>query len=161
ETLPHRFRLEKIGVDPAAVVAHLDVDEPASMVRVEREPAPWRLGAGATLGFRLDAVGDGVLQEMEDGPAHLLDDDRVHLDGFAARLEADVLAGRPGKFPDLSRDPREHLPHRHQPGARDLAAQAAREALDLRGVLRQAAPEARDLSLDHGEILSDLRQAPA
>src|SRR5262245_2129840 len=127
------------------------------MVRVERQAAPWWLGAGSTLGLGLDAVGDGVLQQVKNGTAHLLHDRRVHLDGFPACLDADVLARSPGELPDLSRDPREHLTHGHQAGPGDLAAQAAREPLDLPGVLRQAATEASDLRLDDCEVLRDLR----
>src|SRR5262249_38536480 len=149
------------GIDAPPIVADLDVNEAPPMVRVERDPTPCRLALASALVLGFDAVGDGVLQEMENRAGHLLDDSGIHLDGFAAYLETDVLASRLGEFSDLSRHPREHLPHRHQPGAGDLATQAAREPLDLRRVVRQAMAEARNLGLNHGEVLRDLRQAPA
>ncbi len=118
-----------------------------------------RLALAAAHLFRLDAVGDGVPDEVDQRIGHQLDDRGVQLDGLTPDLEHDALAGRPRAVPDHPHERREQTADGHHAGARDLAAQLAAEPLHAAGVLADDSHQPGQLVLDLREVARDLADA--
>ena len=86
-------------------------------------PLAWRSA------FGFDAVGDGVLDQMQERFADLLDHGVVQLDRLAADIEHHGLAGGPRRLPHLAREAGEEAADGNHPGPGDLAPQLTGELL--------------------------------
>src|SRR5437660_71366 len=152
---PRGFR-DGLHVDAAAVVRDLDVDRPTLVGGAEVDRALRRLVRMAAHLLGLDAVGDGVAHQMDQGIGHELDDGRVHLDRLAADLQHDALAGGPRAVTHHSDERREESADGDHARARDLTAQLAAEALDAAGVLPHDPHQTGQLVLGLREVTRDL-----
>jgi hypothetical protein len=118
----------------------------------------WLAGCLALVGI-LEAVGDGVLREMEQRIHDLLDDAGVELDALAAGLDPHALGGGPGCLLALAREARVQAADRHQPRATESGPHLAGEPVYETDVLPDGAAERGQLGVDLGDIGRDLGHA--
>ena len=96
-----------------------------------------RLPARDPLVRRLDAVADGIANQMEHRIHHPLDEELVDFRRLAGQLQLHALAAVPGEIADDERHAPENLGDRDQPHAHHAFAQVAQLPLDALGVLLQ------------------------
>jgi hypothetical protein len=147
---------DRVHVDAAAVVSHLDVDRAALVSGAEVDRPLRRLAGGPPRLLGLDAVGDRVAHEMDQRIGHQLDDRGVHLDRLAADLEHDALARRPRAVANHAHEGREQAADRHHARAGDLTPQLTAEPLHTAGILAYDSHQPGQLVLDLREVARDL-----
>jgi hypothetical protein len=115
-----------LAVDAAPVVGDADQDAARTVFGRKREGAFRVLAAGEALLGRLDAVVDGVADEVGERLAQALDHGLVEFGAFARDFEADMLARAGRKFAQDARHAAEHRADR-------LGANGHRAFLDVAG----------------------------
>ena len=118
----HRLGGKRGAVDSAAVVADLDQDLVARLAGADPEPARGALAAPFAFGGRLDAMVDGVADDVGQRIADDLDHLAVQLDVATVYLERDLLAELTGKVADHARKTREEIVDPLHAGASDGVA---------------------------------------
>ena len=134
---PLRRRDNLIGIHALAVVLDLDVD---LTVAVEGEqahhPSP-RLAHRLTLGWRLDAVADGVAHQVVEGIAQGVDDVLVQLHIRAQDLQIHLLLHLPRQVPRDAVEAGEHAPDGAHAGLHDAGLQVRRHHAEPLGSVHQ------------------------
>ena len=97
----------RVAVDAAAVVHDADVDRVAGLARRDGQHAGLALAGGEAVGRVLDAVVDGVADDVQQRVADQLDHLAVELDLAVLELDEDLLAELGRKVADEPREGRE------------------------------------------------------
>ena len=139
-------------VDAAPVVADVDRHQIAGGGGAERDGAFRALAERDPLVRRLDAVADGVANQMQHRIHHPFDQVLVDFGRLAPQQQRDLLAGLPREIANDERHPAEDLADRHQPHPHQPFAQRPQLAVDGQRVLLDGAP------LDRGHVRLDARQ---
>ena len=126
QALAHRAVADPVGIDAGAVVAHLDRDMVAFLLRGQPHVAAFGLAAGAPRIGRLDAVVDRVAHEVHQRVGERLDQVAVELGVRAADFQLHLLA-------DLPRDVARELGETREHAADRLHARGHHRRLQARG----------------------------
>ncbi len=105
------FLENALGIDPRAVVTHLDDDPSAAMLGRKPYRAFLGFARGRTRFRRFDAVIDGVANDMGERIAQTLDDRTVDLGVFADHFKAGFLSSLRRQFPHQPRHALKHGAH--------------------------------------------------
>ena len=132
EPLGAGLRQDPFAIDAAAVVTDLDDDRRPVARRAENEATHRRLARRRPLLRRLDAMIDGVSEQVHHGVADLVEHRAIQLDVFAVDRQLDLFADRARGVTHDAGESVEDLPHRHHATYRDLFAELADEARRLR-----------------------------
>ena len=135
-----------IVVDATAVVFDFDVDVIAAVISAEGDFA-WFGFAGAARRRELDAVGDGVADQVHERIGNLLDDVVVELGFVADEVEFDLLAGGLGGVANGAR----------QAGIESADGHHARGGEFVLQVVRELG-EFVDVAFDAADVAFELRQ---
>ncbi len=127
EALAEDFGPEVVQVDPPAVVGDGDHQHPRPVGRLQPEGSGFGLPRrGPGLGG-LDAVIQGVAQQVAQGGFQLLQDVPVHLGGLAHDIEPDLFPQLPGQVPHHPRKGLDAVGEGPHPDADNLVVKAVRE----------------------------------
>ena len=125
------------AVEAGAVVLHLDEDVGAGMDGVQTDRPPARLAGRPALFRALDAVIEGIAQQMNQGIVEALDHGLVEFGFGAGGLQLDVLAEFPGEVPDQALEFAERASDGQHADVEDLVAQIPGQPLHLLGDAEQ------------------------
>ena len=108
-----------------------------------------RLPCGDSFVRRLDAVADGVADQMQHRVHHPFDQILVDLRGLPLQQQGDPLAGFAGEIANHERHAPEDFADRHEADAHQSLAQGPQLSIDRDGVLLNRAPfDRRHVRLD-------------
>ena len=110
-------------IDAAAVVAGFDDHLVALVIGVEADGSLGRLAGGDAVERRLDAVIDGVAQQVHHGFGQGVQNALVEVGVFAFDDDVDLAAGLLGGVAHHARQAAEHLLHGHHADLHDRALQ--------------------------------------
>src|SRR5262249_19085411 len=95
--------LDALVVDAAAVVFDFDVNVIAAMIGAKRDSADFRLADGDAIDGMLDAVCDGIANQVNERIGNLLDDAVVEFGFATGEIELDLFGGGFGGVADCAR----------------------------------------------------------
>ena len=136
------LRRTAAGVDPRPVVHQRDHDLARLLRGREQEGAGRRLAAGHAGRGGLDAVVDGVADEVHERLADLVDHRLVHPGVLALQDELDLLALLAGEVAHQPREALEDVADGQHPHVHDRLLQLRRDARHLADGLEQLRPRA-------------------
>ena len=145
------------GVDAAPVVADVDHDPASGLARGDGEAPARRLARGDALLRRLEAVVEGVADEVHERVADGVDDGPVQLGLLADELEVDLLVQARREVADEPREAQQHGLDRDHPDAHHELLQRVRAACQLGHRLPEPGHAGlRDERLDVGALDDEL-----
>ena len=153
---------QHLQIDPAPVVFQRDQDAVALLLGRENQLAGGRLAAALAIGRRLDAVIDGVANQVNQRLGDLLDDFLVELGLAAANRELDFLAERAGEVAHRARERVEHRRDRQHRQLDDVLAQLFGDEIEAHAIVAEVHEELAHAARHRVErigVLGELRAA--
>ncbi len=120
---------EPFEVDAAAVVAEDDLEHPRAVAGLQADRRHRRLAGGAAILGRLDAVVQGVADQVVERRLEPVEDVAVDAGGLAVDLEPRLLAQLAGQVADQAREAADAVGQRPHPAGQHLVVQPAGEVL--------------------------------
>ena len=135
---PARLGQRRLG-DAAAVVGDRDLDRAAALLGAQLQPPALRLAGPRALLGRLDAVGDGVAQDVDERLGEPFEDGAVELRLGAEDDQLDLLAGLGGEVAHGARERRHDRRQRQRAHPDRRVLEVARAGARRRRARRRAA----------------------
>ena len=120
---------EPLEVDAAAVVGEDDLEHPRAVAGLQADGRHRRLAGGAALVGRLDAVVQGIADQVVERRLEPVEDVAIDAGGLAVDLESRLLAQLPGHVADQPREAADAVGQRTHPAGQHLVVQPAGEVL--------------------------------
>ena len=122
-----------LDVDAAAVVGERDLEHPGAVPGLEPDRADRRLAGGLAFRRRLEAVVEGVADQVRERRLELVEDVAVDARLLAADLESHLLAEGAGDVADQPRKAADAVGQRPHPAHDHLVVQTVRQVLVAAG----------------------------